>query len=529
MWLLALTFGMALATNWGLTRVAAHVGRRFDILDHPDQDRKFHPRATPRTGGLALCLTVVAGFALLAWQRPGWGIASWQPPSYVLWLALTTALLCGLGLWDDKYGMQARTKFGWQILAILPFACSGGTTTGIDLLGWHLGSAQITIPLILFWLVSCTNFVNLIDGLDGLAGTVGLIAAVAVAVMATLDGLTEITLLATVLAGALLGFLAHNWPPARVFLGDSGSLPLGFLVGALSLEASAKKAAGLTLVVPLVLLGVPIFDTSMAILRRKLNGRNIGQGDRAHIHHCLRDRGLSSTQTLLAIGGLCVATAAGAVLSTALDNSWIAIGTGGTLVAFLVASRVFGFYETMLLVRHAREIVAFLRRVPRVLRVRFEIVRLADSATAGQPDLWERIVSLARTLPGGEVEFLCEHIPSGRELCALTCLNDVPIDSDSPVWHVSYVVPRGDGILARGEARGGRPADADSLPYQELAELLAVLCRDWPIETPELRYPPPEAEEMSSEEPAILSPIWPGASSRNGGAVAFGAFEREAA
>jgi UDP-GlcNAc:undecaprenyl-phosphate GlcNAc-1-phosphate transferase len=455
MWLLALTFGLALASSWGLTYFAAILGLRFDILDHPDQDRKFHLRATPRTGGLALCLTVVTGFTLLAWQRPGWGIAAWQPPSYVLWLGVTTAFLCGLGLWDDKFGMQARTKFGWQILAILPFATSGGATAGIDVLGWQLEAPAVTIPLILFWLVSCTNFVNLIDGLDGLAGAVGLIAALAVAVMATLDGLTEITLLATVLAGALLGFLAHNWPPARVFLGDSGSLPLGFLVGALSLEASAKKAAGLTLVVPLVLLGVPMFDTSMAILRRKLNGRNIGQGDRAHIHHCLRDRGLSSTQTLLAIAGLCVATAAAAVLSTALDNSLIAIGTGGVLVAFLVASRIFGFYETMLLVRHAREIGGFLRRAPRALRTRFEILRLADSVAAGQPDLWERIVELARKVPGGEVEFFCEHRPSGRELYALSYMDDSPVDSGCPYWQVSYVVPRGDGIVVRGEARGG--------------------------------------------------------------------------
>src|SRR5262249_59995404 len=122
---------------------------------------------------------------------------------------------------------------------------------------------------------ACSKFVNLVGGLDGLAGSVGLIVSLAVAVLAWWNQVPTAAVLALSLAGAVVGFLAFNWPPARIFLGDSGSLPLGFLVGALSLEAAAKKAAGLTLAVPVVLLSIPMFDTSMAILRRKLNGRKI--------------------------------------------------------------------------------------------------------------------------------------------------------------------------------------------------------------------------------------------------------------
>src|SRR5207253_178463 len=146
--------------------------------------------------------------------------------------------------------------------------------------------------------------------------------------------------------------LLHNWPPARIFLGDSGSLPLGFLVGALAIEASVKKAAGLTLAVPFVLLSIPMFDTSMAILRRKLNGRKIGQGDRAHIHHLLRDRGLTPTQTLLAIGSMCLATATAAILATIYRNDLIAVALCCGLLALLIAGRVFGFDELVLLSRH---------------------------------------------------------------------------------------------------------------------------------------------------------------------------------
>src|SRR4029077_4304583 len=249
--------------------------------------------------------------------------AATRCPAYLL---VSSALLCGLGLWDDKFGMGALAKFLWQAVAVLPFVCLGQSTTTAHLFGWSLDFAWLAIPISLFWLVSCANFVNLVDGLDGLAGSVGLIVSLAVAAMAWWHGDAEICLLATILSGSLVGFLLFNWPPARIFLGDSGSLPLGFLVGALALESSAKKAAGLRLAVPVVLLSIPMFDTSMAILRRKLNGRKIGEGDRANIHHCLRDRVPRPPQPLFAIALMCLATAIAAVLATVFNNDLWAIG-----------------------------------------------------------------------------------------------------------------------------------------------------------------------------------------------------------
>jgi UDP-GlcNAc:undecaprenyl-phosphate/decaprenyl-phosphate GlcNAc-1-phosphate transferase len=513
MWLMAVSLGLALASSWTLTHLALLFGERFRILDLPDLERKRHARATPRTGGLAVCVTMLAGTSALAWFGNG-DMASGPPSQFATLLGLSTALLCGLGLWDDKWGLPARTKLIWQVIAILPFVCWGRSTTAINLFGWQFDEVLLTVPLILFWLVSCTNFVNLMDGLDGLASTVGLIIALAVAALAALDHLTEVSMLATVLAGSLLGFLLHNWPPARIFLGDSGSLPLGFLVGALSLEASAKKAAGLTLAVPFVLLSIPMFDTSMAILRRKLNGRSIGQGDRAHIHHCLRDRGLSATQTLLAIAGLCAATAVAAILSTAFNNGLIAIGSSVVLLALLVGGRVFGFDETILLLRHVQAVGSCLRRVPRELRARFVIVRLATSVASGQLDLWHKIVQRARRLPGVEIEFVCEHQPTGRELVSLVWKASSPSIVDGARWCVSYAVPRGEGVCARAEARGVMPQEGDALPYYELAEMLAALCRNWPVAPVDLTDPAPTSGEHASDEPRILSPHWPTAVDR---------------
>ncbi|MSR56436.1 MAG: undecaprenyl/decaprenyl-phosphate alpha-N-acetylglucosaminyl 1-phosphate transferase [Planctomycetaceae bacterium] len=496
--LLVVTFGAALASSWGLTHLASSVGRRFGILDYPDKERKWHARATPRTGGLAVCATLLAGAVLLI--AFGSRLSTFVPPPSQLttWLSVSTALLCGLGLWDDKWGMQARTKLLWQIIAILPFVCWGRSSSAVSLFGWPLDSAVVTVPLILFWLVSCTNFVNLMDGLDGLAGSVGAIIALAVAALAGWNQQAEVALLASLLGGSLLGFLLHNWPPARVFLGDCGSLPLGFLVGALSLESAAKKAAGMTLAVPIVLLCIPMFDTSMAILRRKLNGRQIGQGDRAHIHHCLRDRGLSPTQTLLALGGLCAVTAAAAIASTMLNNDWIAVGTGGVLLAFLIAGRVFGFDETMLLVRHVQAVGSMLRAAPRALRARLFVVRLEASVASDQSELWQKIVARAKQLSRVEIEFVCEDTTSGRKL-ALLNWNSTPRPTDDvdSCWQVSYAIPRGEGIRARAEARGALPGAGNAHPDHELSELLAALCRHWPL------------GEASNTQPSDRLPIQP--------------------
>src|SRR5262249_41257539 len=311
---------------------------------------------------------------------------------------------------------------------------------------------------------ACSKFVNLVGGLDGLAGSVGLIVSLAVAVLAWWNQVPTASLLALTLAGALVGFLVFNWPPARIFLGDSGSLPLGFLVGALALEAAAKKAAGLTLAVPGVLLSIPMFDTSMAILRRKLNGRRIGQGDRAHIHHCLRDRGLSPTQTLLAIGGMCTATATAAVLATVFNNDLIAVGICLAVLALLISARLFGFNETVLLVRHAQAVCEFLKSIPRILRMKFVVVRLGTTVAAGQLGLWNKIVKPPRRLGGVEIDFVCEHCPSGRKLTSLVwhvARDDVDFSgTDSPTWQFRYAVPRGKGVETRICASGRAPPAA---------------------------------------------------------------------
>lgn len=328
----------AMVVSYVLTYPSIAIGRNWRILDIPDGQRRLHRRATPCTGGLPVFLTMLVGVCLLgAFDRFSLGLLS------------SMGLLCAVGLWDGRWGMQAWSKFCCQVVCVLPFVVWGRDLSSISLFGWHTHSDWLATPIVLFWLVACTNFVNLIDGLDGLATAVSLVAALAIAALAWLDGAPQVAALALMLAGALVGFLVHNWPPAKVFLGDCGSLPLGFLIGALSLEATAKKTTGLTLSLPLAIMSIPLFDTSMAILRRRLAGRAIGQADREHIHHCLCRHGLSSTQALLAIAGMCTGTAGSAIVATILNNDWIALASCAILWGALIGWRVFGYAEVQLL------------------------------------------------------------------------------------------------------------------------------------------------------------------------------------
>jgi UDP-GlcNAc:undecaprenyl-phosphate GlcNAc-1-phosphate transferase len=440
-------------------------------------------------------------------------IADARTVRFTGFVLLSAALLCILGLCDDKYGMRARSKFFWQAVAVLPFVCWGRATSSADLFGWHVDLAWVAVPVMLFWLVSCTNFVNLVDGLDGLASLVGLVVSLTVAVLAWWNQAPAVCLVATILSGALAGFLMFNWPPARIFLGDSGSLPLGFLVGALALEAAAKKAAGLTLAVPVVLLSIPMFDTSMAILRRKLNGRRIGQGDRAHIHHCLRDRGLSPVETLLAMGLMCLATAIAAILATIFNNDLWAIGICLAVLAVLVAGRVFGFDETMLLARHIQAVATFVKSMPRTLRAKFVVVRLERSVAAGQLDLWHKIVKRAKRLDGVEIVFACEDLASGRELKSLAwtspATDGASLAGEAPVWQLQYTAPRGPGVQTRIRAAGRAPRGAGLNWLEELSEMLVALCDNWPVgaETAE----PLEDSTLRAaapEEPRIIAVPW---------------------
>ena len=204
------------------------------------------------------------------------------------------------------------------------------------------------MPLTVLWLLGCINAMNLLDGMDGLASMVGLFTAVTMAVIATHQGNQYVAVIAIALAGALAGFLVHNRPPASIFLGDSGSMVIGLVVGILGVCSTLKTSATLAITAPLVVMTFPMFDTFLAVVRRKLTGRRFDAADRQHIHHRLLDRGMKPWLVLAVIGTLCLATGIAAIVGSIVRSDALAWVTAAMLIILVIRLRLFGHHELAL-------------------------------------------------------------------------------------------------------------------------------------------------------------------------------------
>lgn len=356
---------IAIGCGYLLTWLARRLAPGLGMMDVPDGRRKAHRHATPLLGGVAVYVGLLGMWPTIRWvgeSLPGDDLNNADFPSTLL---LCAGLYCLLGWWDDRVGLRPWQKFLGQFLAGLPFIFLHGSIQSVDLLGVHLALGSFGVPVTIFWLLACVNAINLIDGLDGLASSVVLIGVVTIGSISLMTGNAGVATLSLTLAGVLVGFLIHNLPPAKIFLGDAGSMPLGFLLAALSINSLSKTAVGLTLALPVVIMSVPMFDTCMAILRRKLNGRAITEPDRQHIHHVLLDRGLTPRQTLSTIALVCLAIAGAAIGSVYCQQDMIAWVVATSIIGLLVCGRVFGHHEMMLVVRRIGTIGALLRQTYR--------------------------------------------------------------------------------------------------------------------------------------------------------------------
>ena len=293
-----------------LTPLVRELARRRYWFDHPDNYRKKHAMPVPRIGGVPILLAFVGSLSVLAFlsdNAAGEQSLAWR-------LLPASAVIFGLGLFDDLFGLTARQKLLGQILAA-SLACWSGIQVQ-SLAGGTIAS-YIGIPLTIVWLVGCANALNLIDGVDGLASGVGFTATAIILAAAYVYGDAQLFLAAIPLAGALLAFLVFNWHPATIFLGDSGSLWVGFVLGCFGVVWSQKAESMPAIAAPIVALSVPLLDMGLSVVRRFLQLQPIFRGDRNHIHHRLLERGLSPGRVTLIL-----ALASGLVGSLALLQSW---------------------------------------------------------------------------------------------------------------------------------------------------------------------------------------------------------------
>ncbi len=292
-------------------------------MDKPDGRRKLHRRSTPVAGGPILLLSVGAA-VLLTFLRPGalptrTGVTG----DHLLGLLLASVVICWVGILDDLGRLRGRHKLLGQLLAVSVVIACGVRIETMHLFDADFDMGTMAIPFTAFFLLGAINSLNLIDGMDGLLTSVALITCISFGSIALLGGKDVTACVAFALAGALLAFLWFNFPPATIFLGDSGSMLIGLTIGVVAIDSSLKRPATIALATPAALLTLPILDTIAAILRRKLTGRSIYSTDRGHLHHRLLDRFVHPRRVLLVVSACCLATGAGtSPASCSAANGW---------------------------------------------------------------------------------------------------------------------------------------------------------------------------------------------------------------
>lgn len=363
-WTLTGAFTLALAVSAGLTPLVIWLARRQGWVVAPREDR-WHQKPTAVYGGVAIFLAFLAAFLLLgAHNRLYWTL-----------LACAGAMFC-VGLYDDAREMKPQVKFLCQLVVAL-VAVSQGIRLGQGIIPW----AWLAVPLTVFWLVGVTNAVNILDNMDGLSSGVVCVAGLVLALGAVTEGAGPTGLVAAMLAGAAGGFLIYNFNPAKIFMGDCGSLFLGFTLAATTILSAnrASQASHLTmaLLVPLGALVVPIFDTTLVSFQRTSHGRSIAQGGRDHSSHRLVFLGLSERRSVLLLLFISLAGGLGSLLLSRLANPLMA----AVIVALIAVGLVsFGIYLGEVKVYEGQEKLSWLQKSPilsRVLLFKKQILQIA--------------------------------------------------------------------------------------------------------------------------------------------------------
>jgi UDP-GlcNAc:undecaprenyl-phosphate/decaprenyl-phosphate GlcNAc-1-phosphate transferase len=319
---LILTLGvLSVLLSLGLTPLVRDRIGKFGFLDHPDGVRKKHAVAVPRVGGIAIAAAYLSTFAIAFGLPFSYTYILHRAFPQILSLGLAGSVVFVVGVLDDRLCLSAWKKLiGMCVAAVLAYAA--GIRVDVHILHGLPAWPGLEFALTVLWLIGCTNAFNLIDGMDGLAAGVGLMATVTMLIAALTQGNLPLALATMPLAGCLLGFLRYNFNGASVFLGDCGSLLIGFLLGCFGALWSEKSVTLVALTVPLLAVSVPLLEVVLSILRRYLRNRPIFQPDRGHIHHKLLERGLSPKGAVLTIYGFGGIVALLSLVASSLHNQF---------------------------------------------------------------------------------------------------------------------------------------------------------------------------------------------------------------
>jgi len=304
-------FAVALIVAFFATPIVRKIAVKSGAVNIPNDSRRIHKKPMALMGGLA----IIAGFVLAA----TYSFATKDLKSFAEYLTKpeTLGIIAGvliiiiLGIIDDIKALRARIKFPVQLIAAIIVVSTGTrittiskpfqTTVAIHPSMMYILGDILAYVISILWIVGMTNAINLIDGLDGLAAGVSGIAAITLYIVSVIRRQDDIAIIAVSLVGAIAGFLPYNFNPAKIFMGDTGATFLGFILAIISIEGTMKSVTALAVAIPILVLGLPIFDTMFAIVRRLLNGKPIADADRGHLHHRLLDMGLSHRMAVISL------------------------------------------------------------------------------------------------------------------------------------------------------------------------------------------------------------------------------------
>ena len=333
-----LPFLTAVIFSFTLTPLVRKLAIKIGAVDIPKDNRRVHKEPMPHMGGLAIFFAVIiVTLIFLPLSRE------------IISIILGGTIIVMGGILDDLRDLNPKAKFMFQIAAGLVIIIGGVKVDFVtnpfskDIA--LLDLRWLSIPITLFWIVGITNTLNFIDGLDGLSAGVAMISSLTLMIVAARFGYSNIIVLSAAMAGACLGFLPYNFNPAKIFMGDTGALFLGFMLAAVTIEGVMKSVATIAIVAPILILSVPIFDTTFAICRRLLNGQSIVAADKGHLHHRLLNRGFSQRKSVLILYSISAAFGLIAILVSQANSKQAVYLSLALLIGSVIVAAKLGIFE----------------------------------------------------------------------------------------------------------------------------------------------------------------------------------------
>jgi UDP-GlcNAc:undecaprenyl-phosphate/decaprenyl-phosphate GlcNAc-1-phosphate transferase len=392
-----------------LTLIVRNRAHAYGWFDQAKSSRKIHARPVPRLGGVAIVGGFFAPLCALMLVDSGVGTAFYMQDQLALGLFAGGITVAFLGLYDDFRGAGARLKFTVQFGVAAALYILGFRVEVISTPFGPIGLGWLAVPFTLLWIVGVVNAMNLIDGLDGLAGGVAFFAVLPNFILAFARGDVVLCLVMAALGGAVLGFLIFNFNPASIFMGDTGSMFLGFILAAVSLKTSSKSGTAVSMLVPLIALGLPIMDTLLAVVRRTILRRPLFSADKEHIHHRVMSRMLLSHRTaVLVLYGVCCLFALTALGLSYANGAQSAMLLTAIAVVVMVLMRKLGYLN----LARAGELGEARRRNGQ-LRSVIRDVSDAVGRAGTLPAVWDALRGLPETLDAARLSLRVDQPRQG--------------------------------------------------------------------------------------------------------------------